>query len=375
MPPKTGAAVEQYVYNLSNSLAKLGVNEHLVTGVEADAEFDKGVTVHESFTPPFKFDASFYGWAIGFLVGGVSTFITAFKTLQDNRLLIRLVHGHDLLSTFLLILAKKSLMIRTPIFFTIHGSTSRRSYYSGVKALVVGIGRCIELFVWKNTDLLVVLGTNARNELVRDWGVTASKIRVIEPGVDTNFFIPDPSRLEALRNRYELPPVYCLFVGRLSPMKGPQFLLQALEDLQISCLLVGDGPYMEELKALSQQLGISSRVTFSGLLPRADVKDLYGGALFFVLPTLKEGNPLVILEAMSSSLPVISTDVSGIPDIVKDGYNGFVVPPEDMKSLRDRMKILVRDEPLRKVMSSHARETALANDWHHVAKCYRELYA
>jgi len=107
---------------------------------------------------------------------------------------------------------------------------------------------------------------------------------------------------------------------------------------------------------------------------KRQVKKIYTGALFFVLPTLKEGSPLVILEAMSCGLPVISTDVSGIPDILKDGYNGFLIQPKDVDGLYQKMNFLINDPKLRKIMGRNARQTALKFDWENVARKTIKFY-
>ncbi len=362
------------MYHLTNCLAKLGIEEHLVSGVEEDARFEKGVTIHNTLTLRFRFKSGFYAWAASFWLGGVAVFVAGLCTMLRNRNRFDIIHGHDLFSTFLFVIAKRFLRFKTLLIFTIHGSTSRLSYYSGIQGVIVGIGRSIELFVWEHADFLVVLGQKAKQELTRDWGIEPGKIGVVEQGVDSKFFVPDVMRLDNLKKIYAIPDNYCLFVGRLSPLKGPQYLLRALVDIDVNCLIVGDGPFRRELKTMTQELGISRKVTFTGLMPLSDVKALYGGALFFVLPTLKEGSPLVILEAMSSSLPVISTNISGIPDVVKDGYNGFLIPPADIVSLRKRIEDLTKDPELRKSMRAHARQTALDNDWKNVARKYEHFY-
>jgi glycosyltransferase involved in cell wall biosynthesis len=366
--------VEQYVYQLTNALGRIGIEEHLVAGVEKNSSFENGVVIHKTPIIPFQFDSGFYAWALGFLVGGISVFASGVCALVKNRTRIKLVHAHDLLSAFLFVLAKRCIKLRTPVVFTVHGSTSRQSFYSGAKGVVVGIGRCLEFFVWKHSDFLVVLGNKAKLELVNDWGVNPEKVAVVKQGVDSTFFVPDIARLNSIRGNYNVPTNYCIFVGRLSPMKGPQYLLQAIRNLDISCLIVGDGPYLHQLEIMAKKLGISHRVTFTGLLPLSEVRDLYGGALFFVLPTLKEGSPLVILEAMSSSLPVISTAVSGIPDLVVNGHNGFIAPPADIDSLRNFIKTLADNPSLRKSMGLNARQTAIENDWREVALKYRDFY-
>lgn len=374
IPPKIGGAVERYVYHLSNAMANLGVEEHIVSDVEKDAQFSNRITVHRVFTPPFSFKAGFYGWAIGFLVGSLSVLETTSCTLVKSRSRFDLIHSHDLLSTFLLIIFKRVLNLRIPILFTVHGSVSRKSHYVGLKRFVINIGRSIELCVWKNVDCLVVLGEKPKKELIHEWQIEPAKIAVIEQGVDTSYFHPSLRENEKVRKKYGIPGDYCLFVGRLSPLKGPQYLIQAVKGISICCVLVGDGPYKEELHTLVEHMGVSDRVFFTGMLPFSEVKELYSGARFFILPSLKEGSPLVILEAMSCGLPVISTDVAGIPDVVKEGYNGFIVPHEDVDALNKRLTFLAGNRDVLRLIGENARQTALEHDWKRIAEKHVRLY-
>ena len=112
---------------------------------------------------------------------------------------------------------------------------------------------------------------------------------------------------------------YCLFVGQLTPRKGPDILLRALADTdEICCVFVGDGPMKANLEALAKKLGVQERVAFLGALPPEQLGRIYAEADLLVLPSLSEGAPLVVLEAMACGTPVVTTRVSGLPVHVAD---------------------------------------------------------
>ncbi len=145
-------------------------------------------------------------------------------------------------------------------------------------------------------------------------------------------------------------------VGRLSPEKGHLFLLEAFAALHHptwELSIVGDGVEMENLKQLAQKLGIANRVIFHGHLK--DFRAQLSEAQIFVLPSLQEGFPNALLEAMSVPLACISTDFfEGNHEIILHGINGLIVKPGDSQSLSEAMKLLIENEQLRIWLAKNA---------------------
>ncbi|MEW9265910.1 glycosyltransferase [Kineococcus endophyticus] len=129
-------------------------------------------------------------------------------------------------------------------------------------------------------------------------------------------------------------PLRILFVGRLVPEKGPSVLLDAVahlrsapDPLDVEVRIVGAGPLADELRRQSVDQGTADRVTLVGPLGNEELPDQYAWADVFCLPSFAEGVPVVLMEAMATGLPVVTTAIAGIPELVRDGVTGRLVPP------------------------------------------------
>ncbi|MEW5767278.1 MAG: glycosyltransferase [bacterium] len=150
-------------------------------------------------------------------------------------------------------------------------------------------------------------------------------------------------------------------VGNFKPQqqKGQQFLIQAAPEVlslfpEAIFILVGDGPQREKIERLAVELSISEKVRFLG--QRRDVPDILSCLDVFVLPSLYEGLPNVVLEAMACRLPVVGTDVGGTNELVLDGQTGILVPPKDPERLAEAIVTLLRDKGLTRRMAEAGRK-------------------
>lgn len=141
------------------------------------------------------------------------------------------------------------------------------------------------------------------------------------------------------------PAPYLLAVGRLAPQKGFDVLLDALAAATHipSLVIAGGGPERDALLAQATRSGIASRIDFLGDVPRARVKRLLRGASAVVMPSRFEGNPLIALEAMQAGSPLIASAIPGLPEELRDGVTGLLVPPEDPASLAGAIDRLLAD--------------------------------
>jgi glycosyltransferase involved in cell wall biosynthesis len=158
----------------------------------------------------------------------------------------------------------------------------------------------------------------------------------------------------ATNGRHPADPPLVLSVAQLWERKGLRYLIEACAMLRerncvFRCEIVGEGPQRAELQALIERLGVGDLVTLTGPLAHPEVVERYRRAAVFVLPCVvtedgdRDGIPNVILEAMAAGLPVISTPVSGIPEVVRDRETGFVVPERDPAAVASAIEIVVAD--------------------------------
>jgi len=175
-------------------------------------------------------------------------------------------------------------------------------------------------------------------------------IRRLYNGIDLNVFRPDPATLRE--------PNLILGVGRLVEKKGWEDLIRACALLaehgaSFRCNIIGKGPLEGKLKELIAELGLQDQVKLIGARPQDEVLTAYRRATVFALPCVigqdgnRDGLPTVLLEAMATGLPVISTDVTGVPEIIDDGLDGLIVPQNDPVALARALDRLLVSSTLR----------------------------
>lgn len=202
--------------------------------------------------------------------------------------------------------------------------------------------------------------------------------RAISNGVDVRRFFPGP-RDEALRQRLGLPDdrPLILAVGRLSKEKHLHTLLDAFAQLRIPAHLAigGSGPARAELEHQARALGIARRVTFLGHIEDADLAPLYRLGDVFAIASIAELQSLVTLEAMAVGLPVVAADAGALPELVHDGENGLLFPPDDSAALAHRLAALAEDPAMRRAMSARSLAIAISHDSEHVLAQWERQYA
>jgi glycosyltransferase involved in cell wall biosynthesis len=235
----------------------------------------------------------------------------------------------------------------------------------------------------RRSDALIAVSKYTVNELTDLYGINKNKVHVIYNGVDTERFKPRSNRVE-IRREFELDPKekVVLFVGRLYHRKGLETLLRSIppvlrEFINVKFVISGTGFKQKEenLRMLSKELGIEDNVTFLGYVPDEKLPLLYSASDIFVLPAIYENFPFAILEAQATGLPVISTNVGGIPEFLVDNENGFVIEPRDPTKLTQKVLTLLQDPKLAKEMGENGRKLIEENfDWRLITSQVIDLY-
>jgi len=200
-------------------------------------------------------------------------------------------------------------------------------------------------------------------------GVPESSLKVVMNGVDRNLF--KPLDLHESRSKLGLPcrEKIILFVGNLVTIKGVEYLFEAVAKMKERCVLlvVGDGPLKPSLDALAGRLGLGGWIIFTGRKPHSELPLWFNACDVFCLPSLNEGCPNVVLEALACGRPVVATSVGGIPEIISDGPETKLVPPADPKSLADALQLML-------CSSAGAVSSGFTRSWDDMAsEIYREL--
>ncbi|HEY0605027.1 MAG TPA: glycosyltransferase [Herpetosiphonaceae bacterium] len=200
--------------------------------------------------------------------------------------------------------------------------------------------------------------------IVQTIGTVQHKISVICNGVDVKRYTQPVDR-SAIRRRLDLPADARLLivVGTLKAQKGHRYLLEALPEVVAQCpdlhlLIVGDGELRADLAEQSRALGLDRHVHLLG--NRGDVPALLAASDYFVLPSLWEGLPMALIEAMASGLPVIATEVSGTRQVMVPRETGLLVPPGDVDSLRAALLQLATNPDQARSMGAAARRRVIA---------------
>lgn len=211
-------------------------------------------------------------------------------------------------------------------------------------------------------DRIIAVSDQIRMELLGD-GIRESNIITIANAVENSLGEDEIAALRIEKRRQlaiSKGEIIIGYVGRLSGEKGIEYLIKAGAILRgknksFKICIIGDGKERKELEKVSSKMGLEDFILFTGFL--SDVERWYPAFDVFVLPSLTEGTPMALLEAMSHGLPVIASKVGGVPDIVKSGTNGLLVRPGNAPEIADAIYMLYEDENLRLKLGREALAT------------------
>jgi glycosyltransferase involved in cell wall biosynthesis len=215
----------------------------------------------------------------------------------------------------------------------------------------------------RRSDALVAVSSATAEHLAGSLGLAPAAVTVIPNGIPFREGARDTVRRELGIAPDEL---LLVAVGNLYAVKGHMILLQALSTLHRSgeqlpwrLAIAGRGDEEMPLRTFAEAEGLTDRVHLLGY--REDVPDILAAGDVFVMPSLSEGLPLALVEAMSASLPVIASEVGGIPEVVEHEREALLTPPGDPDALADALRRVMRDESLRIALGGAARRRALSD--------------
>jgi glycosyltransferase involved in cell wall biosynthesis len=224
--------------------------------------------------------------------------------------------------------------------------------------------RSSEKKLMKRSDALIAVSMYTKKELTEFYDIDEEKIHIIYNGVDVQKFKPNKDRAGLRRELgLEEKQKIILFVGRLYQRKGLDTLFQSISKVvqnfkDAKFVISGEGfrQNKEKLLKLAEKLKIENSVLFVGYFPDEKLPDLYAASDIFVLPALYENFPFAILEAQATGLPVISTKVGGIPELVTNNKNGLLVEPANSEQLTEEIMILLKNPKFAEELGKRARQ-------------------
>lgn len=249
---------------------------------------------------------------------------------------------------------------RKPLIVTFHGSD----------ALIEPFRNKIYYFLQKyiilRSDYLIGVSSDVKNKIVESLDADPNKISVINCGIDTSVF--RPLKKNEMRKKIGISQnqKIVLFAGTISYMKGVDIIYQCASEMKnVLFILVGHARLVKNLPNC-KIIGPRQHNEMPVWMNAADI---------FILPSRSEGTPVVLLEALSCGIPTIASDIGGCPDIIMDGYNGFIVPAGNWTILKEKIDFLINKKDLREEMGIRGRSMMIDDhDSRKVANRIIEIY-
>jgi glycosyltransferase involved in cell wall biosynthesis len=261
------------------------------------------------------------------------------------------LHTHGGTAGFWVRLVAVGLTRRPAIVHTYHGLHYLNVLEGAGQAVKQKIKRAIfkliDRLLLSYTDRIICVCKSDRDKAIAAGVATVDRTSIVYNGIEVDKFSSPLDRVIA-RKIFNLDPTEFVFgnVGRLHEQKGHKFLLQATAKMtnRARLVIIGDGRLRDELITLADRLEISDRVSFLGA--RADICEFLSAIDVFIMPSLWEGQPIALLEALAIGKPCIASDVDGVPEIIIDGANGYLVNPKDVESLARAMDSAIENPNL-----------------------------
>lgn len=357
-PPKWLAGTEIATYNIAQHLAIRGHEIHVITRHDKGLPYEsklQGFHVHRIRSPNIRFlDLPIFWLRI----------LIILRELEPDIIHIQSIHN-ALLGYF----AKKSL--HKPLVFWGRGSDVYAIHtFSPLTRWIIRVGV-------KSSDAVIALTAAMKAEIQR---LAMREVAVIPNGIDLKRY--EQLSRGVIRKELQIAEDIrtVIWVGNMNSWKGVQYLIEAINIVRYSSskvrlILLGDGLEKRNLYAKTKDLNLVDFVIFAGAVSNNKVLEYMIASDIFALPSLTEGFPMVVLEAMGSGLPVVATNIKGMSEIIIDGINGFLVEPENPEQIANRILLLISDDELRQRVRKNNKEKAKQYSWDIVIEKLEEVYS
>lgn len=309
----------------------------------------------------------------------IPEFIRKLYEFQNSEhLTYDLAHSHYWLSgTVGLALAKQWNVPHVATFHTL----ARKKLQARAGERESGLRDSTESMIADVSDAIIVSTHQEQEDLSQLYSVSANRVHVIPPGVDTNLFKPLDQRA-ARKTLGITESKVVLSVGRIEPLKGIDILIRAVANLENSSdtrlLIVGgdssSDPEARRLRGVASAAGIDDKITFTGKVSQSELPTYYNAADVFVLTSYYESFGLVALEAMACGVPVIASRVGGPRTFVRNGVTGYLIPWQCPEPYTQHMDVLMSNPNLRASMGEAARAKTEGMVWDSASAKISDVY-
>jgi len=361
---------ERYVYNLSKHLVKMGHEVHIATSDYPDNGKDEiidGITIkrYKCLARPLR-----------------NPLTPGMLLLGNDIKKFDIVHTHNEHSFAAMVAAYLRRRTDVPLILTCHGQlifgSKMADYFERVYSRIIGGA------IFKAADRIISLSSSDLN-YISSLGIDSKKINILPNAIDPEELLkidsgsfeadnPPNSFFQRLNEKRII-----MFVGPVIQRKGVEYLIKSIPKVLRKTggdsvfVLVGGGEFLNQAHQLTKEMQISDHVIFTGRLTEEELIETYRCADLFVLPSLSEGMPTSILEAMYFGLPVVATDISGVKDHFKDV--ALLVPPKNEDRLAEAIVKMLDDAKLRGRLSRTGVELVKSKyTWDAVANEYEKIY-
>lgn len=352
--PSVIGGVGLHAHEMSKEQSKLGHKVMLYTAsIDSNFGFSYNYGIRR-FKPIIK-------------IFGNSIVPNMFLELIKNKHKYDVIHAHSHLCFSTNLCAFLRNIGSSPLVVTTHGGLNSQSAPSWVQKIYTLTGA---KFTFASADKIICYTDVEREEMI-NLGVNSEKIAVIHNGIDTDMFIPSRDRVYSEKKKL-------LWIGRYVPGKGVEYLIDAFKLLKskypdISLTMVGRGPQKDQIIRKIINLNLNDSIIIKDYIPNSKIVTLYHNSDILVLPSLGEGVPRVIMEAMSCGLPVVCTKLPQLVNLV-DGC-GFLVPLKDPTTMAEKISEILSNETLARKFGESGRKRVVDNySWSDTIKKTIKLY-
>ncbi|MBN1288709.1 MAG: glycosyltransferase family 4 protein [Actinobacteria bacterium] len=356
-PPRIIGGLGRHVYHLATSLANEGINVHVVTKDHPDTpayEFSQGVHIYRvGDYPPRIPQEDWVPWTLQLNIALLERSISLMNDLGS----VDVIHAHDWLVAHAASGLKHAYQV--PLVATIHATEYGR-HQGHLPGPMNRLIHQIEWWLTFESVRTICCSQYMADQVEKIFELPTDKIDIIPNGIDTSSFKHDVN-VDLHRRKY-VPSgdKLVFFVGRLVYEKGIQTVIEAMpvilkEVPDVTFVVAGTGPHMNQLRAMTHELGLDRKVRFTGYIDNDTLSAFYKYADLTVVPSLYEPFGMVVLESMAMGTPTIVADTGGLSEIVIHEETGLKFQAGDPKSLAEAMLRVLTDEKLAERITTDAR--------------------